>query len=353
MVEYLPETETKTATLDYGEHLDIAFRPMNPGPIRIRSTARAEKDPLTGRPNPTSRTIELFEPGESEPFASETNHTAVTSFLETNVSQSDIESTSGDWIARVRNVEQESDTPVRQFELRVAYPGTVQLQTKEVSAQTLRTFLGAALNRLDIHVTSGRKKSYVRFTDPESTTGYAEHQFTVGDYRNRWLGVHEKVSDLNDRNVRLLSLQDSSSRYPNGAVAVRIEFEEEGTEITGTFHGDMIDPALEVTMGLEARDGTVSYNPASVSVVSSFRVNWHGIAHALERIIKQLHNFNGDIERRVEGATAHAFGTDEFRQLISTALTRTLQTEGVIPQNATVHVAKIENGTFVLKYATS
>lgn len=338
MAEYVPHTETKSASLESDENLEIEFRPENAGPVS--TTVRASWDRLIP-PDPTKRRLELFAPGRDGPVAvNESRGITPGSRLDFDVSEEDL-ATAGQWRSRVANVERMEGT--EEFELAVSYPSDTEVLTVGVDAFDIEQRLHELFGSATIGLTSGPEESVVRLRPEIGVEDYRftapdfDEEISVGDTHHT---VRERLYELTAQTARVTLLEEGSVQFTFG-------FDEANYDLVGDPHVRIHRPQVRVTLPLgTTEDAVVTGRPTAVFDFEpgfqqglSAHVRW-----AIEDYAEELRSQVGD-------DVAAAFGRERVHEYVDDVLSR--EVDAALPDDASLYgVGRVVQGNLEVKYTT-
>jgi hypothetical protein len=269
MENFVPEIARNRGVVAPQAALEVSFRPLNPGRIKLTSTALPGGRPRINPPRlgggggedtSANRRTELFRPGRATPVASKTEAPqAAASILEYDATPADLRAP-GNWICRVTNLE---DSPLT-FNCMAEYPGQAVLKSLVIKLGTnmqpgFNQFLQDVVRKLGIkiHLESG-KFVFVYLDGTTKETGQCVIDFAE-DAKNElglkpvrfeipWSGL-ARIIDVNSQLIEI-SLQGGTPKFPGGFVQLVVRFEEAGQEIQGKFGAHLKNIVLTLKLGL-------------------------------------------------------------------------------------------------------
>lgn len=343
MSEFLPQQQSKSRNLRHNQYLEIKFTVQNPGRISVLAFADwwREWDPESRAylTNPTKRKVELFKPGANVPIITRTDEgrgqtTRISYEVPAREAGADKE-----WTARVTNLEGWTEL----FLLRVVYPGTIPIETFTVPSSLVEAFVDATIGQTKIRVTRGENASYVDF--PEDLD-IEDRYFTIEDFvweiPGPFPAIREYPNDINSSDIAF-SLENAAPGYSNGFMRLAVEFEEEGKEILGTWHGHLSNMKLLIELGLGVQDSKITYHNVDVSFL--FDIDMLGVP---DWIADALFGYKKKIQRTVQNTVRQIFQNEQTRRNLSNALMQEITP--ALGSNAKIVSVKIQNNMLKVRY---
>ena len=232
-----------------------------------------------GRHGERARWLGLFKPGRSEAEIWATApdiHSATT--LEYHAGALDLHQ-SGQWTFRTTNL-----LRGHTISSQVSFPTAVKFDDFSVTEPIIQASAKSQLANFRIHLTRG-SDSYAEYPYEE---GVVRENFHLPDYKGN-LGVREYLADMNSETPRL--------ELTSGNLRITVNFEEEGKEILGTWHGDISDAVLAIDLPLYANNkGEIAYGEpqatfsfeAEIYGIPDWFVSWKSLRNKMEDRIERL-----------------------------------------------------------------
>ena len=126
--------------------------------------------------------------------------------------------------------------------------------------------------------------------------------------------IIEFPNDINSSSI-LFSLENANNAHPSGFLRFVMKFEETGKEILGTFDSQLSATQLTLDLGLEARDGQISYRTSGVRAQFDFEMNVLSIIP--DFVLNALFNFRDRLREAVEKKAKEAFQAEATRKALS------------------------------------
>ena len=300
-------------------------------------------------PDPTRRKVEIFKPGSGTAVAkkSDSGMTMLT-VLKYRPTAAEV-ALSGSWKAKVTNLENSRE----KFRLLVSYPTDIQIKQFSVPISLINTLLGATISRINIHVTDGANKSYIKFP-PEM--GVQTKYFTVPSFYKKinmpWpipdIEIRERVNDINSQSVTF-SLKNASSQYANGHMEFKVKFEESGKEVLGTFHAHLSNMNLTIKLGFATRIRKISYNTNNIRTNFPCNMNIVGVPDFIEDyVLDPIIGYTEEIRNTVESAVKNIFASASMRNAFENAIMA--KVSPFLGANPKIVSVKLSGGQLRLKY---
>lgn len=339
MAEYLVERKSTSQQLSNGAVMQLDFTPLNSGPIHILAIVR----PMMG---PVNCQLALCPPGSNTPVIRRTHTGGGAASLDYTPAPSSV-GPGKRWSVRLTN----QNGRTTWFALTAMFTGDKELTTVTVPSKVIDTVLNGTLGPGRVHVTDGANASSISFP---STFGVGPYTFTVPRFSKKIdlpfpipdITVTERVEDFNSSDI-VCTLVNGNAQFPNGSVMVEIPFEEGGTEIHGTFHAELKRPVLRVQLGIEVRDGMISYSTSNIVTDFSCGVDVSNAPGWLETIIRQFYDYVDAVRHAVEAGVRNALADAQLRKSFAEKLNRSLP---AALRNVVIVSAKVAGGVLSVKY---
>ncbi|MFN0105946.1 MAG: hypothetical protein ACKV2U_28150 [Bryobacteraceae bacterium] len=235
-----------------GQSFDLTIPIGRPGRITILASARRRSLTLSA---PARYRVELFAPGGAHPVAvREMEGHGLLAILEY-----DATSGVGLWTARITN----SNSHPLQVTLDASYPGAGALGVRGIPAHFLEAIAGRLFDQTSVHFHHGVNACAIRFSP---ALGLRDFRFSLPALDRRVappmlpeIQVVEQVTDVASNSFRLRLLPGSVAN-PGGTLRLEMGFEEDGTELIGSFPVHLAGMKLLVELDLGIADSRISYN---------------------------------------------------------------------------------------------
>ena len=329
MAEYLERTTSKSDRVEPGETLSIRFSPKNPGPVHVFG-----QPDMKSRARTVKRRLTLVGPASSRPVAQRTGSGEDgTTMLNYKLTREDTGGTKV-WRCQIKNLENKS----ADLKLTVAYPGTIPIESYRVPSAMIENLLASILKDVDLRLTRGREKSYLKMKGGPSLT------FTVPDFKKKILmmTVEEYPDDIRSDRIEVTFL-DATNESPHGAIRLTTTFKSSGREILGTFHAKLKDMKLVAEIGLAMDKGRITYDRTHIQL--GFKLDIIGIP---DWLLDPIIGYSDKIKTVVESELQKRLHSADVKKGFSEHLT-----EGVrrlLPPEGKLRSLRIVNKSVVVKY---
>jgi hypothetical protein len=329
VAEYLERTTSRSDRVAPGETLSIRFSPKNPGPVHVFG-----QPDMKSRGRAVKRRVVLLAPGSSRPVAQRTGAgDDGTTMLSHKLTRKDTGGTNV-WQCQIKNLE---DKPA-DLKLSVAYPGTIPIESYRVPSAMIENLLASLLHDVELRLTRGREKSYLKMTGGPSI------RFTVPDFKKKVLlmTVEQYPNDIRSDNIEV-KFVNATNEFPHGAVRLTTTFRSTGREILGTFHAKLKDMQLVAEIGLAMDKGRISYDRTRIQL--NFKLDIVGIP---DWLLDPIIGYSDKIKTVVESEMQKRLHSPEIKRAFSDHLTDGVRR--LLPPSGKLRSLRIANNNVVVKY---
>jgi hypothetical protein len=343
VAEYLEKAVTKSQVLEQGQSMTVQFEPDRAGTITLTGMHGAmAMYPLL------SVTLAVLNPDSVAPVAQYEHNKFGLASLQYNLSAAGV-APGKKWTARLTN----TGTLKISHSLTATYLTNTILKTAQVPASYLEMFVNGVLSKTQIHLSDGQDASYIRFPD---SLGGQQYRFTVPRFKKKinmpWpipdIRVEERVEDVNSEQMTL-EVVNAGQTHANGSLRLHVTLEEGGTEIRGTFHVQLRNMKLAISLGLEAQEGKISYTTHNIIVQFTCDTDISNVPAWLESyVLDPLFGYTQAIREAVVGAVRAFLSQEAARAAFADALTQ--QLSSLLGNHPVVTSVRVENDKVTLKY---
>lgn len=230
--------------------------------------------------------------------------------------------------------------------------GCCDIKSSTLPDSIVEDLVNSTIGQTRIHITRGVDASYIDY--PENLD-IPDEYFTIEDFEHTLYDLYitksriiQYPNDINSNNITFL-LENATSKYIDGFIRLIIEFEESGTEILGTYSIEVRDMKLTIDLGLEVKDGRVSYYINHVRVNFSFDMDIENIpGEILEWYVDLIVDYEDRLKKAVENKVQSVFNKETTQRAFSDAITG--QITRYLGSNPQIISVRIEENQLTIFY---